>query len=123
MTAPGRRVLDATDVLVLGEGRTIQVVTGAALVFVVPRSADGPGRRLPLATVTAPGVVAGAEVAGAEIIAVGLPGTEVQEWEAPPAAEAGDGEEGTGSAAETGATIVSSTAATRREAEAVLALP
>ena len=121
MTAPGRRVLDATDVLVLGEGRTIQVVTGAALVFVVPRSADGPGRRLPLATVTAPGVVAGADVAGAQIIAVGLPGTEVQEWEAPPAAEAGDGEEGTGSAAETGATIVSSTAATRREAEAVLA--
>ena len=83
MSPDGRRVLDATDVLVLEGGHSIRVITGAALIFVVPRSADGPGRRVPLDTVPAPGLITGADVAGADVIAVGLPGTEVEEWLGP----------------------------------------
>ena len=77
-TPPQRRQLDATDVITLSAGQALQVLTGTVLLFVVERAADGLARRVPLRQSIAPTVITGADVPGADIIAVGLPGTEVQ---------------------------------------------
>ncbi len=74
-----RRTLNATDVLRLVSGRSYRVVTGTVLVFVVPSTDAGPGRRIPVSQVSAPDVVAGADLPEAELVGVGLPGTEVAE--------------------------------------------
>lgn len=79
MTAAARREVDASEVLTLPAGRSISVVSGTALVFVVPRVAGGHGRRIPLTEVSAPGNVVGADIDNADIIVVGLPGTQVEE--------------------------------------------
>lgn len=73
-----RRELDATDVLPLASGRTYRVVTGTVLIFAVPRTETGPGRRIPVSQVPAPGTVTGVEVAGVDLLAVGLPGTAIE---------------------------------------------
>ncbi|MEI6624240.1 MAG: hypothetical protein WCP28_20310, partial [Actinomycetes bacterium] len=69
--------LDTADVLQMPSGTAVRVVAGTVLVFVVPRTNAGPGRRIPVCQVAGPGVVAGADLPEADLIAVGLPGTQV----------------------------------------------
>lgn len=85
----GHRTLDATEVLTLTVGTTIRVVNGTVLVFVVRRTESGPGRRIPVRQVASQGLVTGALIPEADLFAVGLPGTEVQDADpADPDAEA-----------------------------------
>ncbi|MDZ7576970.1 MAG: ATP-binding cassette domain-containing protein [Candidatus Nanopelagicales bacterium] len=77
-TADIRHTLDATEILHLTPGTTVRVVTGTVVVFVVPRTDAGPGRRIPVCEVTPPSQLTGAQVEGADLVGVGLPGTQVE---------------------------------------------
>lgn len=75
MTSRTEQRITAVDVVHPAAGEVVEVVDGEVLVFAL----DAAQRRLPLATVTAGGVVAGCEpTAGCRLLATGLPGTVVR---------------------------------------------
>lgn len=73
-----RHSLDATTPITLGEGQALQVISGTALVFAVPRTARGQGRRRPLPSAGPGDVVQGVSADDADLLVVGLPGTVVE---------------------------------------------
>lgn len=70
---------DPIGVAALGGAQAVRVHSGTVFVFVLPRFAGGTGRRIPLAQVTAPGVVVGADLAGADLIITTLAETELEQ--------------------------------------------
>lgn len=76
------RALDATQTLHLTEGQAVRVAAGTVLVFVIPRSGVNRGRRIPVTQIQAPELVAGSDLRDADLLAVGLPGTQVESVDA-----------------------------------------
>lgn len=77
MSSESVRALEATDVIALREEAALRVETGVVLVFVVPRSPGGPGRRIPLHQALPGEIVTGAALTEADLMAAGLPGTQI----------------------------------------------
>lgn len=73
-----RQGLDASTPMTLHEGEALRVLVGQVLVFAVPATRQGPGRRLPVRDVVTGGDVHGVQIDGVDMVVVGLPGTEVE---------------------------------------------
>lgn len=75
MTESTALALDATEVLHPAAGEAYRVIEGTVLLFAVSQQA---GRRLPVTELKTGEILIGAELPGADLLAVGLPGTRVQ---------------------------------------------
>lgn len=76
------RELDARVTVPLGAADCLRIATGTVLLFVVPRPG---GRRIPVRQVDAGGIVSGADLPDADVLATGLPGTRVEHIDPDPA--------------------------------------